>query len=107
MASILTHAIIENAKGAVDSYISTANGLSGELQTIINTLTGSNFKGDASVGYLEFYNSKVVPALTQNLTETSGIMPSIKNMLDSIEQQLLNTVDPQLGDNNKNPGAAG
>ena len=107
MASILTHAIISSATEKVDAYVATANSLYTELEGIINTLTGSNFNGDASDGYRVFYTEKVVPAITENLTGAdASLMSSIKNILSSIQTQLLDTVDPQLGDNNKNPGAA-
>ena len=73
---------------------------------IISTLTASNFNGDASDGYKVFYTQKVVPALTENLTAPqNSLMASLKDMLTGIETQLLDTVDPQLGENNKNPGA--
>ena len=104
MASVLTHAVITSAKEKVDSYITTANGLSDELAGIISTLTTTNFNGDASDGYKAFYNDKVVPAITTNLTDqNSSLMAGIKNMLDGIQEQLLDTVDPKLGENNKNP----
>jgi hypothetical protein len=32
-------------------------------------------------------------------------MASVKSILESIQTQLLDTVDPQLGENNSNPGA--
>ena len=106
MASILTHAIIANATEKVDTYMVSANGLFEELNGVINALTASNFNGDASDGYKVFFTEKVVPALTQNLTDpTSSLMSSIKSMLESIQTQLLDTIDPQLGDNNRNPGA--
>lgn len=108
MSTILTSAIVDGAKGAVDSYISSINGLNGELEGILNTLTGGNFTGDASNGYRDFYTTKVLPAITENLTDQSNsLTASIKSMLDNIQQQLLNTVDPQLGDNNRNPGGGG
>ncbi len=106
MATILTHATIASAIEKVDSYTVSANGLFEELSGIINTLTATNFNGDASDGYKVFFAEKVVPALTQNLTDpSSSLMASIKSMLESIQTQLLDTVDPQLGDNNKNPSA--
>lgn len=106
MSSILTHAIISDATQKVDAYVSTANGLYDELSGIIATLTGSNFNGDASDGYNVFFTEKVVPAITDNLTDpASSLMASIKTMLESIQTQLLDTIDPSLGDNNKNPGA--
>lgn len=106
MATILTKAIITNAKGAVDTYTTTVNNLNVNLDSIITQLIGANFSGDAANGYQVFYNKQVKPALTDNLTATqNSLMASIKGILDSIESQLLNTVDPKLGENNQNPGA--
>lgn len=106
MASILTHAIISSATEKVDTYVTSVNGIYYELNGIISTLTASNFNGDASDGYKVFYTQKVVPALTENLTAPqNSLMASLKDMLTGIETQLLDTVDPQLGENNKNPGA--
>lgn len=106
MASILTHAIISSATEKVDTYMTSVNGIYEELNGIISTLTASNFNGDASDGYKVFYTQKVVPALTENLTAPqNSLMASLKDMLTGIETQLLDTVDPQLGENNKNPGA--
>ena len=108
MATILTKTIISNAMGAVDTYKESAKALYGELDDIIKALTGNNFNGDASDGYLVFYQQKVVPALTENLTaEANSLMAGIKNMLESIQTQLLDTVDPQLKSYNENPNAAG
>lgn len=106
MASILTHAVISSATEKVDTYVTSVNGIYDELNGIISTLTASNFNGDASDGYKVFYTQKVVPALTENLTAPqNSLMASLKDMLTGIETQLLDTVDPQLGENNKNPGA--
>lgn len=102
MSTILTSAIVENAKNSVDSYATSVQGLNSELDGVINTLTGNNFTGDASMGYKEFYTNKVVPAITENLIQQgSSLTASIKSMLEHIQQQLLNTVDVQLGENNR------
>lgn len=107
MSTILSSAIVDGAKGSVDTYIASIGALNGQLEDIINNLTGNGFVGDASVGYKEFYTNKIRPAITENLTEQSGsLTASIKSMLDNIQQQLLNTVDPQLGDNNRNQGGS-
>lgn len=107
MATILTHATISSAIEKVDTYVTTANGLYEELSGILNTLTGSNFNGDAAEGYKVFFNEQVTPALTQNLTASGeSLMASVKSILESIQAQLLDTVDPQLGENNSNPGGA-
>lgn len=105
MATILTKAIITSATEKVDTYISTANSLYEELQGVINSLTTANFNGDASDGYKEFFTSKVTPALTENLTApNSSLTAGIKSILESIQTQLLDTVDPDLGNVNRNPG---
>jgi predicted ribonuclease toxin of YeeF-YezG toxin-antitoxin module len=105
-SSVLTHAIIQNSTQAVESYVSNANSLQQRLDGVISNLTGSNFNGDASDGFKAFYTEKVVPALTDNLTAASGsLMASIKSILEAIQQTLLDSVDPELGENNRNPGA--
>ncbi len=107
MDSVLSHAIITNAKSAVEAYMSSATNLFGQLEGVINPLTSTNFQGDASDGYLAFFTNTVRPALTDNLTDQqSSLMASIRSMLEGIEEQLLNQVDPQLGENNRNPGGA-
>ncbi|GEM_PF-1349526 len=69
MSTILTSAIIQNATNSVNTYINSVTGLNDQLQDVINTLTSANFTGDASNGYKEFYTNKVVPAITENLTQ--------------------------------------
>ena len=106
MASILTSAIIVNAKNSVATYISTAQGLYDELSSLINSLTSSNFMGDAAEGYKDFFTNKATPAWVDNLTEPgSSITAGLNSMLDSIKEQLLDTVDPQLGDINRDPSS--
>ncbi len=104
MASILSNATITNAKGSVTSYVATAQGLYDELQNVINTLTSAGFMGDSADGFKEFFTSKATPALVANLTDPQGsITAGINGMLDSVKTTLLDTVDPQLGDINRNP----
>lgn len=105
MATILTHAIISSATEKVNTYVATANGLYEELSGIIANLTGSNFTGDAAEGYKAFFAGQVTPALTENLTGPGeSLMAGVKNILETIQTQLLDTVDPQLGESNSNPG---
>ena len=105
MATILTKAIITSALQEVDSYITTANSLYQELQGVISALTTANFNGDASDGYKVFFDSKVTPALTENLTApNSSLTAGIKSILETIQSQLLDTVDPELGNTNRDPG---
>lgn len=98
MASILTHQNIAEATAAVNAYKSTADGLYRELQGLINSLTTDNFNGDASNGYRVFFDTKVTPALTENL---NTLADGINSMLESIQTQLLDTVDPELGNSNQ------
>ncbi|SFC28749.1 hypothetical protein [Ruminococcus albus] len=104
MASVLTAAIVADAKSSVDNYVATANTLYEELSSIITNLTSNSFIGDAADGYKEFFNSKATPALTDNLTDpTASLTAAINSLLDMIKEQMLDTVDPQLGDINRNP----
>ena len=98
MASILTHQNIAEATSAVNSYKSAADGLFNQLKGHIDSLTTENFNGDASNGYKVFFDTKVTPALTENLITLAD---GINSMLESIQTQLLDTVDPELGNSNQ------
>jgi hypothetical protein len=105
MATVLTSAMIAGAKAAADNYITTVSGLNGELDGVISGLTGGNFMGDASNGYAAFYNNQVVPALDTNLIAQQGsLMAGVKDILDTLKTQLLDTIDPKMGESNQNPG---
>ena len=67
MSTEITHAMIENAKSAVNAYRSNVKSQFEALQNEINNLRATNFKGDASDGYLVFFNQKVTPALNENI----------------------------------------
>lgn len=104
MASILTSAIIVNAKASVTTYQNTVQGLYDELSTLVSQLTASNFMGDAADGFNEFFRTKASPALIDNLiAPEQSLAAGINNMLESIKVQLLDTVDPQLGEINRDP----
>lgn len=102
----LTSKIIADAKAAVDEYATKIDSLNQELAAIMTTLKGAdNFAGDASNGYQHFYNNTALPALTTNLNAAQGsLCASLKEILDSIETQLLKTVDPEMEKVNMNPG---
>ena len=104
----LTHTTIQKANGAVDTYVSAVNGLNQQLDALMKTLQGvDNFSGDASDGYQFFYEKTATPALTTNLTAPQGsLCASLKEMFTSIEQQLLNVVDPKMGEVNRDPSSA-
>lgn len=103
MSTRLTSTIIDNAKESVQVYINTVGALNSELDGVLNQLRLS-YAGDASDGYMEFYRTRIQPAITENLIGTSAsLTANILSMLDNIKQQLLDTVDPQLGDYNRNP----
>jgi len=104
MSTILSNQMIADARGAVDGYVSKVQNYNQDLQSIINTLTGDNFIGDAADGYREFFNSKILPAVDENLIGGSSLTSNIKAILDAIEQQLISTVDPALGNNNRSAG---
>ncbi|MBQ1388932.1 MAG: hypothetical protein IIY78_04825 [Clostridia bacterium] len=102
MATVLTTALVEETKSAVDTYIATVTNLNNDLKNTLSQLTSTNFIGDSSTGYNEFYTAKVVPAIEENLIGAQSITSNIKAILDNIKLQLLDTVDPQLGDANRN-----
>ena len=99
--------IIANASSAVDTYVTTATALYQELNTLITTLTTSNFQGDAADGFKEFFNNKATPILVDSLTApNTSLTAGIKTMLDNISTSLLDQVDVQLGEGNRTAGDA-
>ena len=105
----LTHQIIVNATAAVDTYIQDIKTLNAKLAEIMKDLQlVDNFSGDASDGYEHFYRNVAVPALDANLiAEKGSLCASLKEMLSSIEHQLLKVVDPEMKNVNMDPSAAG
>ena len=107
MAAVLNKTIIANASSAVDTYVTTATALYQELNTLITTLTTSNFQGDAADGFKEFFNNKATPILVDSLTApNTSLTAGIKTMLDNISTSLLDQVDVQLGEGNRTAGDA-
>lgn len=106
MSTILTGAIIDGAKAQVDNYITTTKGLYTQLSNTVTKLVTQDFTGDASNGYRQFYEQKVVPAITTNLTDgEKSLMVMINDLLEDIKKQLLYTLDPDMGENNRNAGS--
>lgn len=107
MATVLNKKIIADATSAVDTYIITATTLYQELNTLITTLTTSNFQGDAADGFKDFFKNKATPILVDSLTaKNTSLTAGIKTMLDNISTSLLDQVDKQLGEGNKTAGDA-
>lgn len=103
--SILSTQEIANAKGAVATYVSTCQALFGQLESALNGLAPVNFEGEASRGYVQFFQ-QIRPALTQNLTEPgTSLSYKLERMLDGIEEALLFQVDPALGRANIQAGS--
>lgn len=96
---LMTENLIE-ARSAVTMYRSTCESIFSKLQADITGLTESSFIGDASVGYIDFF-SQVTPALTTNLTGTEQSVTSMLESLLTLVEQMLNPVDPELGNANK------
>ena len=101
MASILTYANIADAISAVEAYEQTSSGIYESFQGTMSNLTGANWNGDGSDGCMHFFNSTVTPALTEGVGSMSK---AIKDILSSIQDTLLDQLDPQLGEANQNPG---
>lgn len=99
--SALKSVDVENAKKAIDTYITTATQQFEALKSLIDTLTSAEFTGDAANGFKTFFTNKITPVLTTNLTDPGqSLTASLKTMLDNIKTNLLDTVDKQLGDQN-------
>ena len=55
----LNATIVENAKGVIDAYINDATTQYQSLKTVIETLTSTEFTGDAAEGYKTFFVNKI------------------------------------------------
>ena len=104
--TILTTENLTEARNAVTTYRSTCESIFSKLQADINSLTGADFIGDASKGYVDFF-SQVTPALTTNLTGTEQSVTSMLESLLTLVEQMLNPVDPELGNANKTAASEG
>lgn len=99
----LTQAIITAATTAVTDYNKEANRLYENLDTTVKDLLKQDcFSGDAANGFKEFYDKTVTPALTESLP---SLTKAIEDILTNVGKTFLDTVDPKLGEFNKNPGA--
>ncbi len=105
---ILKEDDVNAVKAAVEKYKTTSQDLFNKLESSINTLTsaGAGFNGDASVGYIEFFQ-QIRPLLTTKLnSENESVMATVSQLIDGIKETLLNQVDPDLGKKNKNAGVS-
>ena len=107
MSTILSNTIIKNAQETTYAYIKNANLYFGELETALNSLMEDGFSGEAADGFKTFFTQKITPALNEYLTTgDQALMPSINQMLEDIRKQLIDTVDPALGNANKGAGGS-
>lgn len=103
MATILKTENLTDSRAAIAAYRTTCEAIFQRLQNDITSLTEVDFIGDASLGYVDFFG-QITPALTTNLT---GMESSVTAMLESLliaVEQMLNPVDPELGNANKTAG---
>lgn len=103
MSTTLDRTTITNAQNAVDTYVTKVTALYQRLDAELATLTANNFIGEGSMGYKSFYNASIVPSLTTVLTDPNqSLTATIKSMLAMVENTLMDQVDPQLGESNRN-----
>lgn len=103
MATILKTENLTDSRAAIVAYRTTCDVIFQKLQNDITSLTETDFIGEASLGYVDFF-SQITPALTTNLTGTeSSVTAMLESLLTAVEQ-MLNPVDPELGNANKAAG---
>jgi len=92
----VTPEMMDAAVKAIESYRSTTDTLYTNVSDEVTNLTGSDFTGSASTGFVNFYTNNVDKAtgkgLTDILTTLEEICKSIKSGIPDIEG-----VDEQLG----------
>jgi hypothetical protein len=99
-AKVLTRANIAEAKSAIDTYVSNCAAIFQDLQGTLSALRAENWIGDGSDGCNEFFTTRVVPALEQDLP---ALAQSLKDILDNVEETIIGQMDPQIGAANRNP----
>lgn len=104
MSTKLTTQIIDDATAVVNTYVNTVTELFEKLKNQITDLTKDDFKGEAAIGFMEFFNNTITPMLTENLTGETSVTTSLKKLLADINETLIKNVDPQLGNANKTAG---
>lgn len=105
----LKAADIDAAMAAVDVYANTCNEIFAKLKTTITTLTaqGADFNGDSAVGYNDFF-TQLTLVLVDRLTAPDGsLSANLKKLLTEIKVALLDTVDPNMGNQNRNAAGNG
>jgi predicted ribonuclease toxin of YeeF-YezG toxin-antitoxin module len=102
MATQISTDVIQEAIQSVSQLESTLAELFKKLESTLRELTGSDFVGDGADGYMEFFTNKCQPALRDNLFEgDESLTGAIKKILENIQKQLIESVDPALGQNNR------
>ena len=102
----ITKAMMDAAIKAVDDYQSQVTGINSELQSEIDGLIPSSFSGAAANGFKAFYDTSILPNVTDNLTK---MLDSLKEICNTIKMQIPGDdqgVDDQLGQGNQNSGSA-
>ncbi len=105
MSTILSRKVIQDSTAAVDVYVQSAQNEYAQLEALLNTLLANGFIGEAADGYKTFFTQKVVPVITENLTDgPNSLMGALKTMMEEIGKQFMDTIDPSLGEANINAG---
>ena len=102
----ITKAMMDAAIKAVDDYQSQVTGINSELQSEIDGLIPSSFSGAAANSFKAFYDTSILPNVTDNLTK---MLDSLKEICNTIKMQIPGDdqgVDDQLGQGNQNSGSA-
>lgn len=105
MATKLEISNIQDARTAINAYRSECDSIYQAMKSDIEGLCAANFIGDASEGYLQFFQEKITPALTTQLTGTDSSVTALLETLLNAVAQMLDPVDPNLA--KANQSAAG
>lgn len=94
--TVLTQKAINNAKSAIAAYKTACETDFETAKAAVVALLGNEFLGDANSGYQQFYNT-VVPAVSDNLYGDQSIVSLLNGLVESMEQVMIQQLDPQLG----------
>lgn len=96
----ITPEMMRNALSVIDEYQKKADSLHTQLTETVDALIPGDFSGNAADGFKIFYNTKIEPAIGEDLNKLiKALQDIVQGTLEAIPDT--NGLDDQLGEENK------
>lgn len=107
MSTALTQSIITGCKDAAANYRNQADNLNQQLRDCMSRLIGTDYVGEGADGFQNLFNSKVIPAVENNLIlDASALIPKLVEAFEFIQTQLILEADMKVGTANNDASAS-